>query len=387
MLKYRYFSFLFFLNWCYAIYGQTLQQTLNFGDALFQSGKVIPAINEFQRAYFFGNEQIKCTTANKIAFCYLSQSNTNKAKSWFDSAKVYTVTDNNYLSTCFNIVHCYLLEKNYLYAYNLLDRINADTSSYYYRKKFFYMGLCDLGLNNFKTAEQHFFKAIDLTDSVMQSQYKLLQSNSKKLKRPNPKLAMILSGVVPGSGQVYSGAYLDGLNSIGLLSGIVYLGLNFLYAEASIMAPFFYRYYIGGIINAKEWANIKRAYKKQTYYSNMIVLGLPQRDTIESIFPIYFGDRHRQHHVSDSYKRNISRDPIVLSALFMAYKNFFSSQDANTCVFHPSCSVYMMDALEEKGRFIGFLDGFDRLLRCHPFVNEADYNLNPITENYEDPLQ
>jgi putative membrane protein insertion efficiency factor len=39
----------------------------------------------------------------------------------------------------------------------------------------------------------------------------------------------------------------------------------------------------------------------------------------------------------------------------------------NACRFHPSCSEYMVQALEKKGVIKGLCSGIWRLLRCHPW--------------------
>ena len=37
------------------------------------------------------------------------------------------------------------------------------------------------------------------------------------------------------------------------------------------------------------------------------------------------------------------------------------------CVFYPSCSEYMKQAIEKYGLFKGGYLGFLRILRCHPW--------------------
>lgn len=40
---------------------------------------------------------------------------------------------------------------------------------------------------------------------------------------------------------------------------------------------------------------------------------------------------------------------------------------ANKCRFYPSCSNYMIQAIEKKGVIKGLIKGVGRLLRCHPW--------------------
>ena len=39
----------------------------------------------------------------------------------------------------------------------------------------------------------------------------------------------------------------------------------------------------------------------------------------------------------------------------------------NACRFHPSCSQYMVESIENKGVIKGLFSGIWRLLRCHPW--------------------
>ncbi len=46
------------------------------------------------------------------------------------------------------------------------------------------------------------------------------------------------------------------------------------------------------------------------------------------------------------------------------------------CKFYPSCSDYMMQAIEKYGCFKGIYLGIKRLLRCHPFAKGGYDPLN-----------
>jgi putative membrane protein insertion efficiency factor len=56
-------------------------------------------------------------------------------------------------------------------------------------------------------------------------------------------------------------------------------------------------------------------------------------------------------------------------ALFVLrlYRLCISPYIPTTCRFYPTCSCYMMEALEKKGFWKGLSMGLVRLCKCHPF--------------------
>ena len=49
------------------------------------------------------------------------------------------------------------------------------------------------------------------------------------------------------------------------------------------------------------------------------------------------------------------------------YKAYLSPFLPSACRFEPTCSVYMMEAVEKFGVFRGTWKGIKRILRCQPF--------------------
>ncbi|HYU23853.1 MAG TPA: membrane protein insertion efficiency factor YidD [Thermoanaerobaculia bacterium] len=54
-------------------------------------------------------------------------------------------------------------------------------------------------------------------------------------------------------------------------------------------------------------------------------------------------------------------------ALLRGYKRFLSPLLPPMCRFEPTCSVYMMQAIEKYGALRGVWLGIRRLSRCHVF--------------------
>lgn len=81
------------------------------------------------------------------------------------------------------------------------------------------------------------------------------------------------------------------------------------------------------------------------------------------------------HDYSSYFSESTNEASVLLTAFFIGYKNFFSSQDARSCTFEPSCSVYAIETIRHKGIFAGFLDAIDRLTRCNGLSPE-DYDID-----------
>lgn len=55
------------------------------------------------------------------------------------------------------------------------------------------------------------------------------------------------------------------------------------------------------------------------------------------------------------------------------YRKFISPYTPDSCIYTPTCSMYMYQAVEKYGPFKGALKGIKRILRCHPF-HEGGYD-------------
>ena len=66
----------------------------------------------------------------------------------------------------------------------------------------------------------------------------------------------------------------------------------------------------------------------------------------------------------------------IVIALLKFYKLCISPFLGKNCRFYPSCSMYMMEAVDRYGAAKGVWMGTKRLLRCHPF-NKGGYDPVP----------
>ncbi len=108
-------------------------------------------------------------------------------------------------------------------------------------------------------------------------------------------------------------------------------------------------------------------------------------DYMEPLQNVFEVPEHH-HDFSTPLKNSKNELEFLFGLLYWSYKNFISSQDIDSCVFYPSCSTYMIESIQKKGVFIGYLDGMDRLTRCSPFA-QGHYPVNKKYMKYEDPVE
>jgi putative membrane protein insertion efficiency factor len=105
---------------------------------------------------------------------------------------------------------------------------------------------------------------------------------------------------------------------------------------------------------------------------------------IAKVEKLYKPENHSHNYKSYLKKSNNELESSA-AILFIVYKNFFSSQDMNSCVFSPSCSVYAIESFEHNNPFEAYLKIFDRLSRCSPLVAKGEYPYNFQIQKYDDP--
>jgi putative membrane protein insertion efficiency factor len=67
--------------------------------------------------------------------------------------------------------------------------------------------------------------------------------------------------------------------------------------------------------------------------------------------------------------RMLGRLPaLAIIALVRIYQFTLSPLIGQQCRFRPTCSHYMIEAVEKYGAFRGTLKGVWRILRCNPFT-------------------
>ena len=73
----------------------------------------------------------------------------------------------------------------------------------------------------------------------------------------------------------------------------------------------------------------------------------------------------------------------LLIGIIKLYQYLLSPLSGQNCRFHPTCSQYAVEAINEHGVFKGGYLSMRRILKCHPF-NEG--GLDPVPKKQDKPL-
>ncbi len=257
------------------IYAQTLQESLTFADKQFELKNYRLALKEYQRVLFFNTGENLDYIYNRIASIYFINGYYPEAAYNFERA--YKTTGNNRLKTeyIFKKASCYMLDKKFRMALFELMNLPDSTDTQYNNRKNFYFAVCHWGLEEFEKSEKYFLNIIPDNRPKDKEKIILLFAKKKNLYRPNPKTAKIMSMILPGSGQIYSGDLKNGLNSMILTGGFVILAVYmteyYTFFDAFLTAaPWFMRYYQGGFQKAKQIATHKRDTRRDKTYKEIL---------------------------------------------------------------------------------------------------------------------
>lgn len=84
----------------------------------------------------------------------------------------------------------------------------------------------------------------------------------------------------------------------------------------------------------------------------------------------------------------------LIIRLIHGYQKYISPGLPDSCRYYPTCSGYMIEAIQKQGLILGAIMGVARILRCNPF-NRGGFDPVPDTftllrnqhpEQYEDEI-
>lgn len=252
---------------------QDVSQTRAFADSLFSAGHALEALPAYERAAYFMRPDIDAVVLERIADCNLAAGKIETALEYYDHSYFAQTNDSIKKELIFKKSACFIRSHNYKFA--LMELLSMDTGldSRFDQKKNFYLGMTWFGMEDYAKSETFFENAVTGYDNKLK--IRTIFADPKRFQRPNPKAASWLSIFIPGSGQIYSGEVVSGINSL-LLTGS-FLALGFYLAsvttvfDAIITAlPWFQRYYQGGFQRAAEMAKNKREDNRNKIFNQVL---------------------------------------------------------------------------------------------------------------------
>ena len=219
----------------------------------------------------------------QIGHCYSELSNYDLAASFFDRAYMYSKSDSLKNESVLGKTFCLLMQNKNFPALNELlymsdySNLKQQTGMHYLK------GIAYYGLGDDTLAYEEFYTVLDLS-GINDSVKTLLSSEFNKVyryhKKYNPNRAYIMSGIIPGSGQLSVGAFKDGINSMVLIAGLYLIAVQIIKAYSLLDAaltlfPWIQRYYLGGMDKAKGLAVSKIEAKRYESYLRIINLTTP----------------------------------------------------------------------------------------------------------------
>ncbi len=256
-------------------YSQNLEQTIEFADKQFAQQNYQLAVKEYQRALFFADGKKLDYLYQQIAHAFFINKQFGQALYFYELSYKTTKNDSIKTEIIFNKSQCYLLTGDYKHSEFELMNLKDSLSVYFTDRRKFYLAVSYFGMEDFKKSENYFLSLLPENEKEGRSEVYKLFHTKKNLYRPNPNTAKVLSMILPGSGQMYTGDVNNSLNSLLLTGSFVMLGVvmaqEYSILDAILTAfPWFTRYYKGGYLSAKKIAQNKRAIRRDKTYKKVL---------------------------------------------------------------------------------------------------------------------
>lgn len=187
----------------------------------------------------------------------------------------------------------------------------------------------------------------------------------------SPVFAEIVSLFIPGSGQILSGNYFEGLRSFTVNSAlwfVVISGFIDKFYPRSIVVYYFFgnRYWIGGAVRAGEIAKNKN----ENELARSLKMNCQKGEEQLSMRPVNYDLTNIFPALPDTISRGHSENApaCVFRGLIKVYQDFLSDLDAHECPMTPSCSEFAMRAFQKTNPLQALFLTADRLMRDNSFA-------------------
>lgn len=278
MLKWNLHLAILFSILSLCLHGQTPEQTFAYAILQSDQGNYSNSVKALNRLLFFDNGTHYPETFSLLANNYFHLKEYRNAYYYYDLAVIQS--DNDSLCAEFTAakIACRLYNHEFQEARVDLLSYGSRLSPDHQWQFDMLSGLTCFYLDEYELSKAFFLKCVNTTDAESRKAIEEGFARIEKLeKRYNPRLARALSIVVPGSGQMLAGDFLNGTNSFmlvfGLLATSVGLSSFISFIDAAIIVfPWFQRYYMGGYQKAYSLTFDKQKNEKNEVLAHLIVV-------------------------------------------------------------------------------------------------------------------
>jgi TM2 domain-containing membrane protein YozV len=256
--------YLLFLSMGYSAFAQDVydcKHLLEFANHLYTNKEYSSAINEYKHALFLGGCNTSCQV--KLFNAYLISKQYNDGISAFKSIYPKGLAYNDTIEMQYGKM--LIFNANYDEVDSLLNRSLVLSPD----QRYFLNISSDLFSERWERAGQ---KSLNRIQNQQADPFRLIIQQTENQKYKNPYLSVMLSAVIPGSGKMYSGYWIDGfltLTTIGITAwqayrGFAIYGINRPYSWifASLSASF----YISNLYGSFKAANMKNYNLRQNIH-------------------------------------------------------------------------------------------------------------------------
>jgi tetratricopeptide (TPR) repeat protein len=252
---------------------KSIDGMLHFAAKQLEAGNYGLAAKEYQRVMFF-TDTVQPDVLINLAEALYKDGNWQQARNYYNQVIRIAENNNQIIESKFNVISSYISENLYNQALVELFNIHDSTYQEYQKDVDILFGICYFGLQNFEESGNYFKYAVKGDERAI-AKIDSVFSDKKGLHRPNPKVASVLSIILPGLGQAYSGSFYTAANSFLLTESLLALAIIVAYQYRFIDAiftvlPWYQRYYLGGVENAEKVAKQKRSENRNHAYKTVL---------------------------------------------------------------------------------------------------------------------
>jgi tetratricopeptide (TPR) repeat protein len=264
-----------FSLFCFAaLHGQTVSETWSGALADEEAGRYRMALEKYERVLFFKPDTITDLLYLHIGNCRMYNKEYYSAINSYDDALLADIHKLRQNEILVQRLKAEIQAHNMRLALITLREIDTLKDVTVRDQVVFYTGVIHFFNEEYPEAENSWIR-LAKKDVEKEERIRALFRENKKVNRLKPGVAIALSVVLPGAGQVYAGDIKDGINSLLLTGGLFILGYNTaivygIYNAIVAVGPWYLRYYQGGFTKAGQLVMLKRAQKHEAIYNQLL---------------------------------------------------------------------------------------------------------------------